>query len=202
MTFRTASAPPRPASRTAAAIHATLALTLAIALSGGPVLRPAGHRSCAAASPSPSPSRSQGRLPVPPSMPRHRHTAGAACRARLLRQPAARPGPRRAGARRSTANAVDFLAMDQVLPQGSARPARGPKRQGSLLHRQRRPRRIRTAGRGRRHHRAAGRGQEAPARHPAARHAACARHARHRRSEPADDRTLCDLFQQRLHGGL
>ncbi len=35
MTFRTASAPPRPASRTFAAIHATLALTLAVALSGG-----------------------------------------------------------------------------------------------------------------------------------------------------------------------
>jgi invasion protein IalB len=36
MTFRTASAPPRPASRTFAAIHATLALTLAVALSAGP----------------------------------------------------------------------------------------------------------------------------------------------------------------------
>jgi invasion protein IalB len=35
MTFRTASAPPRPASWTLAAIHATLALTVVVALSGG-----------------------------------------------------------------------------------------------------------------------------------------------------------------------
>ena len=36
----------------------------------------------------------------------------------------------------------------------------------------------------------------------AARHVAPARHPGHRRQGPADDRALCDLLQQRLHGRL
>ncbi len=65
MTFRTASAPPRPASRTAAAIRATLALTLAIALSGGPALAQQDTAPAAPAETKPKPKPRKPRTPKP-----------------------------------------------------------------------------------------------------------------------------------------
>ena len=65
MTFRTASAPPRPASRTFAAIHATLALTLAIALSGGPALAQQDTAPAAPAETKPKPKPRKPRTPKP-----------------------------------------------------------------------------------------------------------------------------------------
>ena len=65
MTFRTASAPPRPASRTVAAIRATLALTLAIALSGGPALAQQDTAPAAPAETKPKPKPRKPRTPKP-----------------------------------------------------------------------------------------------------------------------------------------
>ena len=83
MTFCTASAPPRPASRTLAAIHVTLALTLAFALSGGPVL--AQQDTAPAAEPKPKPRKPK---PKPAADP-----AAAAPPAQQQAQPAAPAGP-------------------------------------------------------------------------------------------------------------
>ena len=121
---------------------------------------PAGNGSCRAGGAQGQAQEAEDPKPVAAEHCRSTATtAGAACRAcGSTADSPGRPARRRAG--RSTANAVVFLAMDQLLPQVCALPACGSKRQGSLFHRQRRPRRIRTAGRGRGHHRTPGRGQE------------------------------------------
>ncbi len=112
-----------------------------------------------------------------------------------------RPGPRRGrsggpgpAAARRTAGSADLRALDQVLPQGPGR-----QRQADLLHRQGWPHRIRPAGGGRRDHRAGRRAEEDPARDPAARHAAGARHPGHHRQQRPGTEPVRDLLPERLH---
>ena len=86
MTFRTASAPPRPASRTFAAIHATLALTLAVALSGGPAFAQQDTTPAAPAEAKPKPKKPK--TPKPAADP-----SQAAPPAQQQAQPAGPPAP-------------------------------------------------------------------------------------------------------------
>ena len=92
MTFRTASAPPRPASRTAAAIRATLALTLAIALSGGPALAQQETAPAAPAEPKAKP-----RKPRTPKPAAAEHAAPPPQQQAQPAAPAAQPPTAQAG---------------------------------------------------------------------------------------------------------
>src|SRR5271168_552950 len=86
MTFRTASAPPGPTSRTFAAINATLALTLAVALSGGPAFAQQDTTPAAPAEAKPKPKKPK--TPKPAADP-----SQAAPPAQQQAQPAGPPAP-------------------------------------------------------------------------------------------------------------
>ena len=94
MTFRTASAPPRPASRTVAAIRATLALTLAIALSGGPAL---AQQDTAPAAPAETEPKAKPRKPRTPKPAAAEHAAPPAQQQAQPAAPAAQPPTAQAG---------------------------------------------------------------------------------------------------------
>jgi invasion protein IalB len=86
MTFRTASAPPGPTSRTFAAINATLALTLAVALSGGPAFAQQDTTPATPAEAKPKPKKPK--TPKPAADP-----SQAAPPAQQQAQPAGPPAP-------------------------------------------------------------------------------------------------------------
>ena len=211
MTYRTASAPARPASRTLAAIAATRRW---LCQASGRRARLTAVRSVVGAAIAGLRSSQMPPLAAPqaedrrPSRSRRRSSAAGTGRRRPA-PPAASPGRRRPASpasrgrpKRPAAGAADLFALDQVLPQGPARTAADPN-----------AKQVCFTGKDARIESGMpvvaavliepeGEDEEDSARHVAARHAARPRHARHRRSEPADDGALRDLLHQWLHGRL
>ena len=126
MTYWTASAAARPASRTLAAafvktIALSVPLTVALALALGTMRsrRPTPHRRLRNRRPPPSRSR-----PTKPK-PRKLAAAGSPARRRTGRRATA-GGAGPGGSERPAAGAADLFALDQILPQGRAGPAADP----------------------------------------------------------------------------
>ena len=203
MTYCTASAAPRPATRNAATVGATpvgfaksfalaVCATLAVAVVLSP---PAFAQQPDAATPVPKPKKAKAKPAADAQQTAGtRPTPTPAPQAQQPPPPAGPGGDQgQQGPNGQQPVQLIFSPWTKFCLKGEPAEPPDPTRRKSA-------RRARTRARGRAAsgrsgpHRAAGRRQETVACHFAAGTAACARHPRHCRQEPADDSALCHLL--------